>query len=416
MKEKNQSWSSYLGFILASIGSAVGLGNVWRYPYYLKDYGIFFLAFSVLFLLIFGIPFLFFEMAAGKVKKKNFKNLLTSCFPSPFVSNIPFLCLILIMGYYAVVDGWTLGMSLASLFPHLQFLEVKTTFSPVITLLIFILLYFIVKRDVSKGIEVVDRIGVSFLFLFLFVFLMFALSSVPLSTILSELDKPFDFAIPAYALAQIFFSLSVGSGILYTYSMYDKGKNDELKSSILVALADFATSIVAGVVVVAFLIIANVDGGAESLFFAVPKALAHLPFSNAIVSIFFFLVFIAGFTSLCSMVEPLLSTNVFGKGRREEKALRMLFFVLPLSFFISLAPTLMHQFSFLSELVEKVDHLSSFLLLISSLLFVLAVVWKGKDEEFEAVFGKDSVEMWLIRYCKIVIPIGVILIIIISLM
>jgi NSS family neurotransmitter:Na+ symporter len=413
MKEKSQSWSSYLGFILASVGSAVGLGNVWRYPYYLKDYGIFFLIFSFLFLLLFGIPFLFFEMAAGKVKKKNFKDLLTS-FHHPLISYIPFLCLILIMGYYAVVDGWTLGMSLASLF-HTPFSEVKTTLSPIITLLIFILLYFIVKRDVSKGIEVVDKIGVSFLTLFLFLFLIFALSSVPVSKILVQLNKPFNFAIPAYALAQIFFSLSVGSGILYTYSMYDKAKGDELKSSFLVALADFATSVVAGIVVVAFLMMSNVGGGVESLFFAVPNALASLPFSNAIVSIFFLLLFIAGFTSLCSMVEPLLSTDIFGKGNREEKALRMLFFVLPLAFFISLAPTLTRYFPFFSDLVEKVDHFSSFLLLVSSLIFVLAVVWKGSGE-FEAVFGKGSVEMWLIRYCKVAIPTGVLLLIILSLM
>ncbi len=409
--DNRQHWSSYLGFVLASIGSAVGLGNVWRYPYYLHDYGIYFLVFTVLSLVFFGIPFLFFEIVSGHACRRDFRSLLKSL--PPFLAVIPFLCLILIASYYSVVDAWALGMAVGSLF-KVSFSSFISSFAPIFVLIVLGLVYWVVKHDVAKGIEVVDKWAVPVLFLMLLAFLVLAFTKVSVSQVLRSLAKPFDPQVPAYAIAQVFFSLSVGSGILYTYALYDEGKKKrDFASSLAVAIADFASSVIAGLVVVAFLLLVpqiKTQDTSGVLFYAISAFFGRSIVGVVMAAVFFFLVFLAGFTSLCSMLEPLISTQIFGGKTRKQSAGRVALVITFFALLISIAPRLA-PCPCMKDVVKIADHAGSFLLLLSSLVFIFAVLNTGS---LDSVFPKDSFEAKLIKYCKFALPAGIIVILALS--
>ncbi len=414
---KKQHWSSYLGFLLASIGSAIGLGNVWRYPYYLKDYGMPFLISSFIFLITLGIPLVFFELAAGRLIKKPIRKVIEQATSSKLLAIIPPLTCFIITSYYIVVSSWTLVLGVASFFTAPTFSIIQhSLYSPIATVIIFVLLYFVLRKEVSHGVELIDKYGVVLLTILLLIFFGYSLTLVPLNKVLAKLNKPFKANVPALALAQVFFSLSVGASILYTYSLYEDGTDTIVDTSLAVSISDFAISVIAGIMVISFLIFANSAQSHDTtaLFQAIPKAVSQLPFSHLWAVAFFVLLFAAAFTSLCSMIEPMINAGLMGGNSREERVRNIFLFLIPFSVIIALGHSSLNIHIGNTSLVEFVDKCSSYILLFSTLVIVGVLTWKTDLEQlWKSAFGKLGEYAYL--YSKYVIPLFILALLVLRL-
>jgi len=345
--DKNNEWGSNLSFILAMIGSAVGLGNIWRFPYvmYKNGGGAFYIPYIVA-LLIFGIPFLILEYAVGFNFKASFAKSLTKI-NSKFqlLGWIVPLCTSGIMVYYAAVIGWIAIYVVLSFYNGwgdetgkffgvdlLQSTEEVSgvvKFVPVILgamVASWILIWFISHRNLEKGLGKVSKLLVPLLFVIMIFIVIYSLTLEGASIGLNKLFKPDwkslgKFSIWTSAFGQIIFSLSLGVSMAFTYASYAKKSADLITNAITVAVTNslFENFCALGVFAVIghMAHVKNMDmdtlekegiigGGPGLVFVAYPAVINILgKFGRVIGPLFFITVFLAGLTSILSMVEPI---------------------------------------------------------------------------------------------------------------
>ncbi len=338
--ENRGNFGSKLGVILATAGSAVGLGNVWRFPYMAgQNGGAAFILIYLVCIILLGLPGMMSEFLIGRHSAANaaraYKNLSNGK-PWGLVGLMGVFTSMIILGYYAVVAGWCLQYLYASIIGglHGDAQYVKTyfeTFSsdpikPVAWALVFILLtHFVVVRGVRNGIEKASKILMPLLFVLLIIIVIASCTLPGAFKGVEFLFKP-DFSkvdenVLLEALGQAFFSLSLGTACLCTYASYFSRQTNLLKSSVQIITIDTLIAILAGLMIfpAAFSVGVNPDSGPSLIFITLPnvfqQAFGGMPVVAYIVSVLFYaLLVLAALTSTISMHE--IGTAFFYEERK----------------------------------------------------------------------------------------------------
>jgi len=318
MSEKSQ-WGSKLGFILASAGSAIGLGAVWKFPYMTaaNGGGGFLLVFLISTILI-GFPLLLAEFALGRSAGvsaiKTFGKLGNNN-KYNFIGWIGAFALFILLSFYSVIGGWILvylGIEFGKLFQlggTGDYAQLFTSIisNPAIALgaqAAFILLNtFIVSRGVQKGIERASKVMMPLLFI-IFVVIIGRSLSLPnaMEGVLYFLKPDFSKLTSTgllYALGQSFFALSLGVTAMLTYASYLDKKNNLVQSGISIVAMNISVSIMAGLA--AFNI--QSEGGPSLLFIVLPQLFDKMPFGTIFYILFLLLFLFATVTSSVVMLE-----------------------------------------------------------------------------------------------------------------
>ena len=329
------NFGSKLGVILATAGSAVGLGNVWRFPYMAgENGGAVFIIIYVVCVVLLGIPCMVSEFIVGRHGQANTARAyrkLAGRTPWAVIGYMGVLTGFLITGYYAVVSGWCLQYVWASLIGHLQgdpeyfrtyFAELSADpVKPVLwTVIILGLTYLIIEHGVRDGIERASKLMMPLLFVLLLVI-------VTASCMLPGAEKGIEFLLkPDFskinsdvflaALGQSFYSLSIAMGCLCTYASYFSKYTNLPRSAVQIGVIDSFVAILAGLMIfpAAFSVGVNPDSGPSLIFITLPnvfqQAFAAVPLVGYVVSLLFFvLLSLAALTSLMSLHE--VSTAFF---------------------------------------------------------------------------------------------------------
>ncbi|MBE6274393.1 MAG: sodium-dependent transporter [Bacteroides sp.] len=324
------SFGSKIGAILAAAGSAVGLGNIWRFPYEAGNHGG--AAFILIYLacvFIMGMPIMIAEFTVGRRAKASTGRafgLLANNSKWNFIGMLGVLAGLLILGYYSVVAGWTLEYIIASVTNGFadktpeDFVAAFQTFSqdpirPVIWLLAFLFFtHFIVVKGVKDGIEKSAKIMMPVLFILIVVLAICSMTLPNASKGLEFLLKP-DFSkvnadVFLGAMGQAFFSLSLGMGCLSTYASYFGSDTRLGKTALSVGVIDTFVAILAGLIIfpAAFSVGIQPDAGPSLIFITLPnvfqQAFGGIPFLAMIFSLLFYvLLALAALTSTISLHE-----------------------------------------------------------------------------------------------------------------
>lgn len=328
-------FGSKLGVILATAGSAVGLGNVWRFPYMAgENGGAVFIIIYLACVLLLGIPCMISEFIVGRHGQSNTARAyskLSGGSPWKLVGYMGVLTGFLITGYYAVVTGWCLQYIWASFIGQLQGTPAyfKTYFAelssdpvrPVLwTFVMLGVAYLIIEHGVRDGIEKASKMMMPTLFILLLII-------VVASCMLPNAGKGIEFLFKPdmskmtgdvflSALGQSFYSLSIAMGCLCTYASYFSRYTNLTTSSTQIAIIDSVVAILAGLMIfpAAFSVGVNPDSGPSLIFITLPnvfsQAFGAIPIVGYFVSLLFFvLLSLAGLTSLMSLHE--VSTAFF---------------------------------------------------------------------------------------------------------
>ena len=328
--EKRSNFGTKLGIILATAGSAVGLGNVWRFPFMAGHNGG--AAFIIVYLcciLLLGIPGMVSEFIIGRHSQANAARAYYQvsggrrCWR--LVGYLGILTSTIILGFYAVVAGWCLQYLYASLAGQLNgdasyVVSYFQTFSthplkPSLWAVAFILItHLVIVRGVQKGIERASKLLMPLLLILLLIIVVASCSLPGAMKGVEFLLRP-DFSkmsssVMLEALGQAFFSLSLGTACLCTYASYFNRETHLLKSACQIALLDTLIAILAGLMIfpAAFSVGVEPDSGPSLIFITLPnvfqQAFGHLPVVGYVISILFYaLLVFAALTSTISMHE-----------------------------------------------------------------------------------------------------------------
>ncbi len=338
MKDRS-NFTSKLGFVLAASGSAVGLGNIWRFPYLAAQYGggTFLLIYLIL-AVTFGFTLMTAEIAIGRKtglsaigafkvldKRFNFLGILAVVVP------------VIIFPYYSVIGGWVVKYFAVFISGDVKASAGDTyftdfiggTFQPIGWFLLFLALTAVVVLcGVEKGIEKVSKIMMPILVVLTIIISVYGLTLDGAMEGLVYYIKPHMADVSAKtilaAMGQLFYSMSLAMGIMITYGSYMK-KTDSLESSVRqIELFDTGIAFLAGLMIIpAVFAFSGGDRSALSagpglMFMTLPKVFASMKFGGAIGTIFFLLVLFAALTSAISLMETIVSVFMdrFGWKRR----------------------------------------------------------------------------------------------------
>ena len=318
------NFGSRLGAILAAAGSAVGLGNIWRFPFETGNHGG--AAFILIYLgcvLFFGIPIMIAEFSIGRHSRSNTARAYQKLAPGThwrWVGRMGVLAGFLILGYYSVVAGWTLDyivQAAANSFAGqtADGFIAANPWRPAMWMLTFMLItHFIVVKGVEKGIEQSSKIMMPMLFILLIILAICAISLPGASNGIKFLLQPdfnkVDGNVLLGAMGQAFFSLSLGMGCLCTYASYFRKDVNLPKTALNVGLIDTMVAILSGFIIfpAAFSVGLQPDAGPSLLFITLPnvfqQAFGGVPWLAIILSIMFYLLLaLAALTSTISLHE-----------------------------------------------------------------------------------------------------------------
>ena len=350
MEQKRNSFSSSVGFVLAAAGSAIGLGNIWRFPYLAaKDGGGLFLVVYLVLALTFGFTLLITEISIGRKTKQSCLTAYgtlnkKSGWIGVFASLVPFL----ILPYYCIIGGWVLkyatvfmtggGKQTAS---DGYFGGFITSYAqPIIFNLIFLLATaFIIYRGVNKGIEAISKILMPILLVIVVGIAIFSLTikgndgrtglqglKVLIVPDVSGMGVKDFFMVVLDAMGQLFYSISVAMGIMVTYGSYFKNESNLVKSVNQIEFFDTLVAFLAGVMIIppvfAFLGKEQMQetAGPSLMFVALPQVFKEMGFiGNIVGAVFFIMVLFAALTSCMSILEAVVSglMDKFGWSRKK---------------------------------------------------------------------------------------------------
>ena len=338
------NFASRLGIILATAGSAVGLGNVWRFPFMAgQSGGAAFIIVYVGCILLLGIPGMTSEFIIGRRSQANAARayvMVSGRRPWRMVGYLGILSSVIILGFYAVVAGWCMQYLFASLAGTVRgdtaYVQdyfrsfASSSLKPCLWAVVFIVAtHLVVVRGVQHGIERASKLLMPLLFILLLV-LVVAACSLPGGVAGIEFLLWPDFSKVSHsvlleALGQAFFSLSLGTCCLCTYASYFARDTHLLRSAGEIALLDSLIAILAGLVIfpAAFSVGVQPDSGPSLIFITLPsvfqQAFAAIPALGFVVSVMFYaLLVFAALTSTISMHEigTVFFSEEFGMGRR----------------------------------------------------------------------------------------------------
>ena len=330
MANNRVTFGSKLGVVLATVGCAVGLGSVWRFPYMLgANGGAAFLLVYILFMIFLGIPVMITEFFIGRHSRSNTVGSFKKMAPGTkwcWIGYNGILAAFLILSYYSVVSGWTLEYVWQTLSgrlygqPDIDYTAdfqdfASNVFRPIFWMGAFIgLTHFVIVSGVEKGIERASKIMMPLLFLILLIMCVRSVTLPNAEAGLLFLFKP-DFSkltssVVLSALGQAFFSLSLGTACLCTYASYFSRQTNLLKSASQIVVIDTLIAVLAGLMIfpAAFSVGVQPDSGPSLIFITLPnvfqQAFGDMPVVSYIISVLFYaLLVLAALTSTISMHE-----------------------------------------------------------------------------------------------------------------
>lgn len=421
-KAEREQWGSNLGFIFAAVGAAVGIGNIWRFPYIVgANGGGAFLASYLIVLFSFGLAFMILELAIGRY----YQTSIISAFEKirkrfKWLGLIMIGTTFLILSYYLVILGWILsyfvGWTVTRTAP--SFDDYTTTLYPLISFFIVLGINFVIIRlGVRKGIERLSRVGVVLL-----IGLMLPLTVIGISMEGSHKGLEFyltpDFGklaepqVWSTAFGQAFFSLSVGMGVLLVYGSYLRQTRSIVKSSIIIILADLAIAFLAGLMIFSIVFANDLqpDQGTSLVFRVMPSIFSDMENYGIILgSLFFFLLLLAGLTSSIAMFQVPVSALEDSFNVSRPKAAAIIAILLSLG---GLLPAL--SYSSLSEIGGNIPFFDlydmlfgTYAITISGAIFAIVATWfMDRKKLLEQVNLKSpfKVPNWVLTIVKFLMP------------
>ena len=344
-------WSSRWIFILAATGSAVGLGNIWRFPYLTGENGGGAFVLVYLFCVVMmGIPIMMAEILLGRRGRKSPVNTMhTLAIEEGLNPNWRFLGWLgviagfIILSYYSVIAGWTIAFIFKTGMGDFIGLNAEQTTSifnelisnPYIllfwhTIFMFLTIY-VVSKGVKSGLEKAVKFLMPALFILLLVMVGYAITTEKFLDGLSYLFIPnFDSLVDKNlfsdvflpALGQAFFSLSIGMGAIMIYGSYLSKDSSITFNCFVIALADTGVAILAGIAIFPIVFTYGLEpaGGPGLIFISLPIAFGQMPFGTFFGCLFFILLMFAAWTSSISLLEPAVSWMVENKNMTRNRS------------------------------------------------------------------------------------------------
>lgn len=435
---QNEQWTSKLGFILASAGSAIGIGAIWKLPYVAgtSGGGAFFLLF-ILFTAIIGLPLLLAEFVLGRHTQKEAIRAYDAVAPGSLWKGIGYLGVItcfILLSFYSVVGGWILQYIFASVTGQLNGVRdygslfnstIANPTSAVISQFVFLLLTIIVvARGIQNGIEKANKILMPALFILFIIIIIRSLTLDGAMEGVSFFLYP-DFSkltsqTILFAMGQAFFSLSVGVSVMVTYSSYLSKQQNLPKSAISISALNILISLLAGLAIfpAVFSMGVKPTEGPGLLFIVLPSIFEQLPFGIVFQTFFLALFLFATLTSAFSMLEIIVASLAKGEQHKRIK----LSWISGLLIFVVGIPSAL-SYGLLSDvsifgksIFDAFDFLvSNILMPLGALLIAIFVPWKMKKdvliEEFK--HGSTNVKRWFSLWLLAIRYIAPVLIIIV---
>ena len=445
MEKKANHFSGQLGFVLAAAGSAVGVGNLWRFPYLAaKDGGGLFLLVYLVLVLTFGFTLLTSDIAIGRRTHKSAIGAYAELHPKwKFLGILTFLVPVLIMTYYAVIGGWITKYAVVYLTGQAQAAAQDSYFtdfitspvSPVVFALVFMAVTaLIVYNGVEDGIEKVSRFMMPVLLVLVVVIAVYSLTlrrTDASGQVRTGMEGFLYYITPHVegltlsrflqilldAMSQLFFSLSVSMGIMITYGSYVKPEVDLGKSVNQIEFFDTAVALLAGVMIIpAVYVFSGTEGmgaGPSLMFVSLPKVFAAMGKAGVVVGALFFVTAIfATLTSCISVLESITANCVEIFRWERKKAVRILSVIyLAASAVIALGYSVFYFEVQLpngsnAQLLDIMDYVSNSVMMpFIALLSTILIGWIktpdyviGEMERNGEHFRRKSVYCVMIRY------------------
>ncbi len=433
MENNRPSWTSKYTFILAAIGSAVGLGNIWRFPYIMGQNGgaVFLLVYLLLIMTICFIP-LFAELAMGKITKKECIGAFESVNPKFKIFGImnP-ITGILISSFYFIVGGWIINYILLG-FRNLKianfseyFVQLTQNSIPACTYTLLFLLICIIltARGIKKGIEFANNILMPLFAVIMIILIIFGLQLPNANLGLEYMFKP-DFSkinpqMFLSALGQALFTLSIGMGALLTYGSYIKEDKNIMKSTYTIIFSDTLFALLAGIMIFPAIFSFGLEpnSGAGLVFVTLPHIFSQIPFGHIILAAFFILLFAAAVTSGISILEvPIASLSERLKISRAKAAYWVFLIVAAISIPATLSFGIMSEYKLLNRSIfDFLDFITSNVLMPLNAFFLCIIAgWFLKIRGTMFLKNKFLSNLFDIGL-KYIVPFALILLLIIGL-
>ncbi|MBQ1412774.1 MAG: sodium-dependent transporter [Clostridia bacterium] len=424
------SFSGNLGYILAVAGSAVGLGNIWRFPYLAAKYGggMFLLVYLIL-LVTFGYALMISETALGRMTGKSPVGAFQSFGRQKWLTFggwINAVIPILILPYYSVIGGWVVKYAFEYLRGNAALLATDGYFGGFIAdsltveicFAVFVVGAFaVIAAGVKNGIETVSKIIMPLLVILAVITAVYSVTRPGALAGVRYLLVPhwsqFSLMTVVAAVGQLFYSLSLAMGILYTYGSYLPKESDIEKNTTRVELFDTGIAILAGLMIIPAVFafsggdMATLKAGPSLMFITLPKVFDSMGFSNVIGSVFFIMVLFAALTSAISLFETSVSTITDETGMKRLPAGLL---TLGISLLLGTASVLgygawdfVHIFGM--QILDFFDFLTNSLMMPVSALFtcllVLAVTGKQRIAEevrLSSRFRREALYNFVMQY------------------
>jgi NSS family neurotransmitter:Na+ symporter len=342
-------WSSRLAFVLAATGSAVGLGNVWRFPYTAGEYGGG--AFVLIYLLCvagIGIPIMMAEIMLGRRGRQSPINTMRTLAAREGVAPawqllgwMGILAGLLILSFYSVIAGWTLAYVFragAGMFTGIDADAANAIFSDLVAdperllawhTIFMVMSVVVVARGVASGLEQAVRFLMPALFLLLVVMVLYAAQAGDFAAGFAYMFKP-DFAklgqhageAALSAMGQAFFSLSLGMGAIMIYGSYLNSQASIGQNAVIIAAADTLVALLAGLAIFPIVFANGLEpsSGPGLIFKTLPIAFGQMPAGGFFGVLFFVLLVFAAWTSAISLLEPMVALLVENLGFSRVRA------------------------------------------------------------------------------------------------
>ncbi|MGR6835584.1 sodium-dependent transporter [Syntrophomonas erecta] len=413
-------WVTRAGFLMATIGSAVGLGNLWRFPYIAGKYGGgVFLLLYLLIVVVLGCTMTLGELTLGRHTQLNPLGAYRTIKKKwAWVGGMAIFASVIIMFYYSVVGGWVLKYFVGYCFGLLHSADpasanqvftafTSSTVAPVIYTAVFLIITtIIVYWGVSSGIEKASKFMMPALFIFV---VILAIRSITLPGAGAGLSY---FLVPNLnqitgegiltAMGQVFYSLSLGMGIMITYGSYLDKQSNIANSSVVIPMADSLVAILAGLAILpaVFAFGLQPDAGPGLMFVTLPAVFGQMPLGRLLAIVFFLLVLFAALTSTMSMLEVIVSFLIdetkFNRRKATVLAAIVIFiFAIP----ASLSMGVWADVHFLPGMnfFDSLDYLSSNIILpLSGFLLCILIGWVwGVDNAVKEISNDNTLEFEL---------------------
>lgn len=442
--KKKSSFTGQLGFVFAAAGSAVGVGNLWRFPFLAaKDGGGVFLLIYLVLIFTVGFVLLTTDIAIGRRTGKSaiyaYKSMNRKW---KFLGVITFFVPVLIMTYYAVIGGWILKYILLFVTGNVETAAQDNCFTSFITepgsvwygLIFMLITSFIVYNGVEKGIERVSKTMMPILLVIVVGIAIYSLTlkstaddgsirtgmqglKVYLTPNWSGMTVSRFLQIALDAMSQLFFSLSVSMGIMITYGSYVKPEVDLGKSVSMIEVMDTGVALLAGVMIIpAVYVFFGVDGmaaGPGLMFISLPKVFYRMGVAGRIIGLLFFvLAAFAALTSCISVLESITANcmEIFHTERKKTTGVLSIIYlvataVIALGYSVFYVEVMLPNGS-IGQLLDIMDYISnSFMMPFIALLSAIFIGWVMKPnwivEEMERGgkhFGRKKLYIVMIKY------------------